>query len=154
MWCNWEPTRWLHSTVCVFLTLKAMCTLWDLSPKWPTVYFDHKHWGCVDFALTHKHTNYSSFIYSLNTFRLPLSRHFLPLFPFSSSLLAPLRYLLFLSGRPSPWPRKVAMETEADLMQRREMNYTVRGSYVCVCVFAWLSAEECFLQVLIFYDYL
>lgn len=41
---------------------------------------------------------------------------------------------LFLSVWSSPWPRKVAMETEADLMQRREMNYTVRGSCVCACV--------------------
>lgn len=48
-------------------------------------------------------------------------------------LLLAFCYLLFLSVQPSPWPRKVAMETEADLMQRREMNYTVRESYVCVC---------------------
>lgn len=69
----------------------------------------------------------------------------LPLFPFASSPSAPLCYLLFHSVRPSPWPRKVAMETEANLMQRLEMNYTVRGSYVCVL--AWLSAEECFCRL-------
>jgi len=42
-------------------------------------------------------------------------------------------YIIFLFG-PSPWPRKVAMATEADLMQRQEMNYTVRESCVCVCM--------------------
>lgn len=68
----------------------------------------------------------------------------------STSLLVLLLYLLFLSVRPSSWPRKVAMETEADLMQRREMNYTVGEAvfvYKCVHVrtLAWFRAEDrCF----------
>lgn len=75
------------------------------------------------------------------------------LFPSSLSIstsLVLLLYLLFLSVRPSSWPRKVAMETEADLMQRREMNYTVgEAVFVCVCVhvrtLAWFRAEDrCF----------
>lgn len=64
-------------------------------------------------------------------------------------------YLILLSVRPSPWPRKVAMETEADLTQGYGMNYTASEA-VCNCaeffsflkvflasLWTWTVSHEC-----------
>lgn len=112
--------------VCVFvLTHRRLCTPWGPAPGWPGSRFGGVCLNVVVFLCTHK--------------LIPSDKHkqlssgFLLLFLLFFHLRQRLTfYLILLSVRPSPCPRKVAMETEADLMQGHGMNYTVSEA-VCVC---------------------
>lgn len=141
--------RWLHSSVCVYRTLKGLCTH---TQQWGRVYCDHRYWAVwilVDSAPlgTKMHTQtYKVFLFHLlsHHFSTSFFLTFCPSFPlFFISVSRPLLFIISLcSAFPGlerlPWRQK----------QRREMNYTVRES--CVCVYVCerqrqrVTAEECF----------
>lgn len=137
LWCKWEPGQ-------VVTFLHFCCFVWPCSR------FSHE--GVEDvltLLFTDQHKFYINFLLNTLYFPLPdifsISSHFL-------RLCQPLPFIYHFSVQPSPWPRKVTMETEADLMQRRKMNCTVRGSCVYVCGCVTQSLRELFWLMLIIFD--